>query len=119
MKPREYNRRKYPRAGVVVDAKVCYDREKKDFHVRTKNIGAGGICVSLPEMLPAGTELRMTLELPDADTSLEVTGEVVWTLPQRKLLRRKAAGFDTGIKFVEIDQRDRDRLIRLAQEYIF
>jgi len=119
MRLQDDNRRKYPRADLVVDAEVRCEREQKSFHVRTKNIGAGGICVVLPEMLPAGTELRLSLHLPDADAAFEAAGEVVWTLRQRKLLKKKPGGFDTGIKFVDLDQRNRDRLIRIAQNYIF
>ncbi len=117
MRLQEDNRRKYPRADIVVDAEVSFEREQKDFRVRTTNIGAGGICVVLPEMFPAGTELRLVLSLPDGDSALEVAGEVVWTLRQRKLLKKKTDGFDTGIEFVDVDQQSRNRLIRIAQNY--
>jgi len=119
MRLHDDNRRKYPRADLVVAAEVRCEYEQKSFHVRTKNIGAGGICVVLPEMLPAGTQLCLSLRLPDADAAFEVAGKVVWTLRQRKLLKKKPGGFDTGIEFVDIEQQDRDRLIRIAQDYIF
>ena len=119
MRLQDDNRRKYPRADLVVDTEVRCEHDERSFHVSTKNIGAGGICVVLPEMLPAGTELRLALRLPDADAPFEVTGEVLWALRQRRLLKRKQGGFDTGIEFVDVDQHDRDRLIRVAQNYIF
>jgi len=119
MKSPDSNRRKYPRADIVVDAEVNCEDEQRIFQVRTKNIGAGGICVALPEMFTAGTELRMMLRLPDAETAVLIKGEVVWTLRQRRFLQRKSEVFETGIKFVELDQQDRDRLIRIAQDYIF
>jgi len=119
MKSHTENRRKYPRATLEVDVEFRVGREQKEFRVQTKNVSAGGICVMLPEMLPVGTELRVALELPDAERALDVAGEVVWTLRQRKLLKRKTDAFETGIKFVDLDNRDRDRFIRIAQDYLF
>ena len=119
MRLQDKNRRKYPRADVVVGAEVRCEHDEASFQVNTTNIGAGGICVVLPEMLPAGTKLCLSLRLPDSDTAFEVAGTVTWTLRQRTLLKRKQGGFETGIEFVDIEQHDRERLIRIAQNYIF
>jgi len=119
MKPHNENRRKYPRADLEVDVKLRAGREQKEIQVRTRNISAGGVCVMLAEMLPVGTQLRMVLELPDTGSALDAVGEVVWSLRQHKLLKRKTDVFETGIKFVDLDNRDRDRLIRIAQNYLF
>lgn len=119
MRSSNQNRRKYPRADIAVKAEVRYGGATESLCVSTKNVGAGGVCIVLPDLVSVGTEVAVTLHLPDKLPSIEVAGEVAWAMQQRRLLRKKDDSFETGIKFTNIEPAERDRIIRLASEFLY
>ncbi len=119
MRSSNENRRKYPRADLAVETEVRYGGSADNVRVSTKNVGAGGVCILLPALVPAGTEVAMTIHLPDKLPSIEVSGKVVWAMQQRKLLRKKEGSFETGIEFTNIEPAERDRIIRLMSEFLY
>lgn len=113
------NRRRYSRAEPEVKADVRYVGAIDCMHVSTKNIGAGGVCVLLPELLAVGAEMDLTLHIPDDLPSIEISGEVAWAMQQRRFLRKRDNSFETGIKFTNIEPAERDRIIRLTSELLY
>jgi c-di-GMP-binding flagellar brake protein YcgR len=118
MRSNNQNKRKYPRAGLVVEADVRYGDVQEGLRVRTKNIGAGGVCLLLPDLVTVGTLVTLTIYLPGDQRSVAVEGEVVWAMQQRKLLKKKSTAFETGIRFTNVEPAERDRMIRFTSEYM-
>jgi len=59
------------------------DQEGLSFQGWTGDIGRGGLLLRLPEALPPGTRLEVTLHAPQEP--LTVQGEVVWVEPAERL----------------------------------
>ncbi len=76
---------------------------------RIENISGGGLKILCNKNFNEGDELLIRLFLPDHAQDLEVTGEVVW------ICENIDGGYKVGIKFVDIDERARERIVR----YIF
>jgi len=76
---------------------------------RIENISGGGLKILCNKSFNEGDELAIRLFLPDQAQDLEVTGEVVW------VCENIDGGFKVGIKFIDMDERARERIVR----YIF
>jgi len=76
---------------------------------RIENISGGGLKILCNKNFNEGDELVIKLFLPDQAQDLEVTGEVVW------ICENIDGGYKVGIKFIDIDERARERIVR----YIF
>jgi len=67
----------------------------------TGNIGAGGAFVLTGQPEPIGTELNLSVQMPDREESLELQGEVRWTTPGDP-----DGGGGMGIKFKPLEVSD-------------
>lgn len=76
---------------------------------RIDNISGGGIKILCNKQFSEGDELAIKLFLPNQTQDLDVTGEVVWVCDNIE------GGWKVGIKFVDMDDRVRERIVR----YIF
>ncbi|MCD6287761.1 MAG: PilZ domain-containing protein [Candidatus Hydrogenedentes bacterium] len=119
MKSRNENQRKFPRIELDVVTDVRIEETTTDMNVLTKNIGAGGVCLVLPDLLAVGTVVHLTIQLPDKLLAIEIPGEIIWSAQERHLLKKKNNAFVTGIKFTEIDPVERDRIIRITTDYLY
>jgi hypothetical protein len=95
---------------------VCKVAEKKGdvHHLFTKDLSGEGICIKVPEILPEGTLLDLTINAPDSKPIL-LKGEVAWV---KKVEEMSAGGerlFDTGIRFIKVDPKDKDRFKKFLQ----
>jgi c-di-GMP-binding flagellar brake protein YcgR len=64
-----------------------------------KNISTAGMCLLSKEYLPTNSLLFIKFKVPDSDTLIEVTGEVVW---HGDHLLSGETYYENGIKFIEI-----------------
>lgn len=76
---------------------------------RIENISGGGLKILCNKQFNEGDELAIKLFLPNQTQDLDVTGEVVWACDNIE------GGWKVGIKFVDMDERVRERIVR----YIF
>lgn len=60
---------------------------------KTLNISRGGVLVLLAEEITVGTILQIGVDLPDAEDTLYLAGEVRWCLPRRDTQCPWMAGF--------------------------
>lgn len=60
---------------------------------KTANVSRGGLQVTLTEELPVGSILQIGVDLPDAETTLYLAGEVRWCLPSKDVQSPWMAGF--------------------------
>jgi c-di-GMP-binding flagellar brake protein YcgR len=79
----------------------------------TRNVSAGGLCLVSDRVLTPGSQLQISMQLPDHQAPIHFIGEVVWSDPYEiigKTERQHAV--ETGLRFVEISPDDRDALMR-------
>ncbi len=72
-------RRKYRRVGLVTEVR-CEHEGKKEV-LLTRDISEGGIFVASDKPFPNGTEVKILLHLSAAGPGLELTGLVVYVVP--------------------------------------
>jgi type IV pilus assembly protein PilZ len=104
--------RKEPR--VPLSVKVWYRTpDGKHFESLTEGIGGGGLFIESSTQFPPGTEIEVEFSLPDKPTErLRAKGEVVWvrTKPERYTFFP-----GMGVKFTEIPESARGRVVELVQ----
>lgn len=107
-------RRDYVRleANITIDYSMLFTAagdNGKRVRTQAKDISGGGLLFRAPGRLPLGTRLDVVLILDG--TSIHTVGEVVRELPDMDTQE----GNWLGLRFVDIDERDREAIIR----YIF
>jgi c-di-GMP-binding flagellar brake protein YcgR len=113
------NRRKYPRVDVDIETTVAGSEESVTYSTQTRDVSAGGICITLGIFLEAPTAVSIVLELPDAKPPLETVGRVAWCVRERKIIGGKRnPTYDTGISFTDLNTEQRERLIRFAHSFL-
>jgi len=79
----------------------------------TKDIGGGGVCVFVSELLTPGTHLQVEIAVPDQERPIAFTGEVVWC-EQYEIIGKtqRERSVEAGVKFVQIDPNDQHAIMR-------
>jgi uncharacterized protein (TIGR02266 family) len=96
-------RRRTPREPIKLGVRFGTAQDlAKALRASTLNIGMGGLCLLTRRPYAAGTELKLTIELGHGDV-LQVTAVVAWARPGRAI----------GVRFLELEDAQRDRLARL------
>ncbi len=73
----------------------------------TKNFSGVGICFVSEELLAPGEALEIELKLPDRNTPITFSAEVVWSYPVGEPPKSyEAPTIETGVKFVAVDSKD-------------
>lgn len=79
----------------------------------TKNVGGGGICLFVDDILKPGQQIQVAMQLPGREESANFIAEVVWCESYEiigKDTRRKAV--EVGVRFVEIAPRDQEAILQ-------
>jgi c-di-GMP-binding flagellar brake protein YcgR len=106
------NRRKFPRVNYPCLVIIRHDDEKRDVILtHTENIGSGGLCVTLKKGLKMFSPVDVELDLLDLSDHVKCSGKVVWSVRRADTEKKKPQHYDTGIEFVNIEERDRSRVI--------
>lgn len=96
-------RRDFVRVDVYVPVTYKpYGPEGRTVHANTLEIGGGGFRLGDAEGLRSGDMLRFTIELAEGEDPFHAVAEVV----------RDAGDRSFGLQFVDLPDRDRDRLVR-------
>ena len=75
------------------------------------SLSGGGICVNLPERLQPEQLVALEIHLPlDPPRLVQGVGQVIHVIPKEQ--KKDGPQFATGLKFVLLDERDRDLLFR-------
>lgn len=97
-----FNKRKFPRIDLRCEV-ILRDRPQgRILQGRTENVGAGGICVMLEELLERFSLVTLRLELDPHLPWVESLGKIVWVIPSQEIGSAKKR-YDTGIEFVNMD----------------
>ncbi len=79
---------------------------------QTVDISLGGMRIFSGEEVPKGTRFELELFLPDRSTVL-CKVEVMWI---ERLPAGSASNYDVGLKFIEVDPRDLEKLAVVLDE---
>ena len=78
----------------------------------TADIGGGGVCLFLNEVVKPGSQLQVDIKLPDRERSVAFTGEVVWCEQYETIGRTvRQQSIEAGVKFLLIDPKDRQAIM--------
>ena len=73
----------------------------------TRDVSGGGLCFVSEELLAPGTSLGIELKLPDRNTPITFSAEVVWSRPVGEPPKSyEAPTIETGVKFVAVDSKN-------------
>jgi c-di-GMP-binding flagellar brake protein YcgR len=104
-------RRQFPRA--VFPCKIVVSSPIRLITSHTENISEGGIRVMLEERLaphsPVGIELFFEKAKP-----IKCKGKIAWVRERLNPLEREATMYDTGVRFVDISDKDREYIKTLV-----
>lgn len=99
------NTRRYIRLPAAWPIKCEPETDGSSRHVtHTADVSAGGVSVTVREMIPVGGRIRMEIHIPPLDRSIQVQGKVVRCLPAR------GGGFSLGVQFEQITSEDQKAL---------
>ena len=111
-------RRKFVRLNINVEINytVITHPPHKQFVVPTKsrNVGAGGICLLADLPLKAGDLLKLEIFLPEDPPSIHAIGKVAWVKPFA-VANENNLRYDAGVEFTEILEADRKKV----NKYVF
>ena len=75
----------------------------------THDVSESGMRFPTAVKLDISQQLPLTLHIPFQDAMLQATGEVVWI---REIARHGSPQYDVGVRFLWIEDPDRQRLLR-------
>ena len=104
-------RRKFIRVNSRLTAIFKNMKTGKVRRALTKDVSGLGLCLVTEEILEPGTLLGVEIKLPDRESRITFTAEVVWSRPvaaSRRSYENPTA--ETGIRFLGIDPKDQKLL---------
>lgn len=92
-------KRKNQRLYITLDVEFDISSHQHWEASSVKNISVDGICLLTREHLPVGSLLYIKFYIPDFETIIDVTGEVMWH-GEHSISDEQY--YENGIKFIEI-----------------
>lgn len=105
-------RRKYARLEATVEVKYTVIGKPGTIEVFSKNISAGGLCITTSEEIVSDTPLQLEIWIPDLKDPIRALARVVWQRKFEAASEKSDLYFDTGIEFTGISDFDRFNLNR-------
>ncbi|MCB9771540.1 MAG: PilZ domain-containing protein [Candidatus Omnitrophica bacterium] len=113
------NRRRFPRVNYPCQVVVRNEQDQKDVILaHTENIGVGGVCAILKKGLPMFAPVEVELDLLDFEDHVKCQGKIVWSVRRKSNEENKPMFYDIGIEFVDINDRDRERVEATVQRLV-
>ena len=98
-------KRREKRLYITFDVRFDMSSHQQWVSSSAKNISINGMCLLTKEHIPLGTLLFIEFFIPDEDTTIQITGEVVWN-GEHKV--SDSLYFENGITFIEIQSKYKD-----------
>lgn len=111
-------KRKFPRGNFFCKITAIFGERLLVFNSYTENISEGGVKVFLEEKLNISTVVDMELSLANDEETIKCKGELIWVQEIPPDQTEKESLFDTGIKFIEINEQDKKRICQLVKNLI-
>ncbi len=109
-------RRSHERFDVELSCSVREDLDRSVTGLMMKNLSLGGCYVLTSFPLDEGSEVSLTLDLPELEREIRFPGIVVWSRAQPDGQADGASGM--GIQFSEVDEADLTLMKRYLSELI-
>ena len=94
-------RRYHLRAAAELEVDILAPDEMAS--LATSTVGSGGLSIRIAEVVPPGTSIDLSIQVPQRRVPLLVTAQVVWSVPG-----------ELGAAFVDLYQNDRELLEGIA-----
>ena len=98
-----FNQRQFPRVTTECDISLSKAGDESQIHAKTQNLGAGGVCVLVPEEMERFSSVQLSIRFDKSPTDLVCEGRVVWVVKSKDPQSGKVT-FDTGIEFRDISE---------------
>jgi len=121
MAPEKHNypgidRRLYPRLPAsIVEYSLDIDGTKEHSSF-ARDVSVGGVCILVSEKIELNTILSLKIYLPHYKKPVQAKGTVVW-IRKSAFLNPKDKHYDAGIKLIEINEGERDKIYEYTQKY--
>ncbi|MGB9682041.1 MAG: flagellar brake protein [bacterium] len=105
---------------ILITLSVIYTikGEARVYEAYTKDISGGGVKLVLLEPLKIRDIIHLRISLPPPELSISTEGEVVWVYIEESLINnRTEKTYYAGIKFINIEDKERERLVRFIFNY--
>ncbi len=102
-------RRRYIRMGTPVLVEFPNPETMKTERSFSQDVSETGMRFPTAVKLQMGQQVPIALELPFNGSTLHTTGEVTWI---REISRHGAAQYEIGVRFLWVEDPDRQRLAR-------
>lgn len=113
------NRRNFPRANYPCLVIIRRDHLRQEaILTHTENLGLGGICVILKKDLDLFSPVSLEIDLMDMQTHIKCEGKVAWVVKRSPEEDKKPSFFDTGVEFVNIKEKDKDRVYSIVNRLL-
>ena len=99
---------------IPIDLQVDYEYEGNFLFENATNISEHGIFIETTSPQQPGTSVKLQFKLPASEKKIEVLGEVIWVNPHRAGAS-KDYNPGMGIKFVNLKEVDRDKILSLVK----
>ncbi|MFH1538793.1 MAG: PilZ domain-containing protein [bacterium] len=106
--------RKYQRVYLEIGAKVSPAGDGEPIDAVILNIGGGGIKLLLDRELPVVSKVQLEFALPDEENVIKCMGQIIWRIPNKKWYMREPGGYHVGIKFLDLKQEEKAKLVRFV-----
>lgn len=111
-------RRNFVRVPIVLNVTFKIKDDERIYTTYTKDISGGGVKIILPEPLKVRDVIQMRIELLPPEGPIDCEARVVWIdKEERQVENRREEIICAGVEFTNIENRDRDRLIRFLFNY--
>ncbi len=116
MAKRRAERRRHPRVTNALSVRIKLLSLPTPVEATTRDLGLGGLRVTVRHPLAPGTPLALEIELDGRAEPARVVGEVAWCqeLPHVEPGHTKTA-HELGVRFLKIAPKDRLAILRLVQ----
>jgi len=108
-------RRRDLRAVVRLEVEQAVGGLKRPPFYITGNISPSGMFLITTDPIPEKTRLKLLFQLPEDNEKIQVLGEVIWC---RESKEKPNLPPGMGIKFLKIEEKDKDRIKNFVQGII-
>jgi len=93
-------------------------KEQEAILTHTENIGIGGVCLILKKDLGIFGPVNLEIDLMDMQPHIKCEGKITWVVKRSSAEQKKASFFDTGVEFVGLKEKDRNRIDLVINRFL-
>lgn len=112
-------KRRVERFEAMLDVKYKLLKSfKSKLAANSKNISEDGICILAYEILPKNSTIDLEIVTPSEKEPIQARGNVAWCEDTGQVGPEEKRTFLMGIKFIEIDNRDKANLVNYINTHL-